>query len=91
MIEGPVSEYGRTDVLVNNAAVFGTPEYHPSRHQRRVDRDGSQRPWRVPVLPGRSCRLKRAGAGKTINIASGTLLSGGRISPLHHRRAASLR
>jgi NAD(P)-dependent dehydrogenase (short-subunit alcohol dehydrogenase family) len=74
-----IDQFGRVDVLVNNAAVFGTLEYQPIE-------DISVELWdRVMAVNVRGvflcCQavvpiMKQQGSGKIINIASGTLLSG---------------
>jgi NAD(P)-dependent dehydrogenase (short-subunit alcohol dehydrogenase family) len=74
-----VDKFGRADVLVNNAAVFGTLEYQPIE-------DISVELWdRVMAVNVRGvflcCQavipvMKQQRSGKIINIASGTLLSG---------------
>jgi NAD(P)-dependent dehydrogenase (short-subunit alcohol dehydrogenase family) len=79
MVESVVRTYGRLDVLVNNAALFGPLEYQPIE-------DISVELWdRVMAINVRGvflcCQavipiMKRQGSGKIINIASGTLLSG---------------
>ena len=78
MVERTVDSLGRVDVLVNNAALFGPLEYQPIE-------DISVELWdRVMAVNVRGvflcCQavapvMKRQGAGKIINIASGILLS----------------
>src|SRR5262249_30679234 len=79
MVDCVLQTYGRIDVLINNAALFGPLEFQSIE-------DISVELWdRVmainvlgvflccqPVLP----IMKLHGGGKSINIASGTLLSG---------------
>ncbi len=79
MVEVTIDRLGRIDVLVNNAAVFGTLEYQPIE-------DISVQLWdQVMAVNVRGvflcCQaviplMKQEGSGKIINIASGTLLSG---------------
>jgi NAD(P)-dependent dehydrogenase (short-subunit alcohol dehydrogenase family) len=79
MVQQTVDAFGRIDVLVNNAAVFGLLEYQPIE-------DISVELWdRVMAVNVRGvflcCQavvpvMKAHGGGKIINIASGTLLSG---------------
>jgi len=79
MVERVVAAFGKIDILVNNAAVFGQLQYQPIE-------DIDVELWdRVMATNVRGvflcCRAvipvtKRQGSGKIINIASGTLLSG---------------
>jgi NAD(P)-dependent dehydrogenase (short-subunit alcohol dehydrogenase family) len=79
MVEHTHETYGRIDVLVNNAALFG-----PLTYQAIEDIDVEL--WdRVMAINVRGvflcCQavvpiMKQQGSGKIINIASGTLLSG---------------
>lgn len=74
-----MSAFGRVDVLVNNAALFGPLEYQPIE-------EISVELWdRVMAVNVRGvflcCQsvlpvMKRQASGRIINIASGTLLSG---------------
>ncbi len=79
MMELTIDELGRIDVLVNNAAVFGTLEYQPIEE---ISVELWDRVMAVNVRGVFLCcqavvpLMKRAGSGKIINIASGTLLSG---------------
>ena len=79
MVEQCVTECGGVDVLVNNAAVFGTLEYQPIEE---ISAELFDRVMAVNVRGVFLCiqavvpLMKRAGAGKIVNIASGTLLSG---------------
>jgi NAD(P)-dependent dehydrogenase (short-subunit alcohol dehydrogenase family) len=79
MVERTVAEYGRIDVLVNNAAVFGQLQYQPIED---IDVDLWDRVMATNVRGVFLCCravipvMKRQGSGKIINIASGTLLSG---------------
>jgi NAD(P)-dependent dehydrogenase (short-subunit alcohol dehydrogenase family) len=79
MVTHTVDTFGRLDVLVNNAALFGPLEFQPIE-------DISVELWdKVMAINVRGvflcCQaavpiMKRQGSGKIINIASGTLLSG---------------
>jgi NAD(P)-dependent dehydrogenase (short-subunit alcohol dehydrogenase family) len=79
MVECVLQTYGRIDVLINNAALFGPLEFQSIE-------DISVELWdRVMAINVRGvflcCQavvpiMKRQGSGKIINIASGTLLSG---------------
>jgi NAD(P)-dependent dehydrogenase (short-subunit alcohol dehydrogenase family) len=79
MIDCVQQTYGRIDVLINNAALFGPLEFQPIE-------DISVELWdRVMATNVRGvflcCQavvpiMKQQGGGKIINIASGTLLSG---------------
>jgi NAD(P)-dependent dehydrogenase (short-subunit alcohol dehydrogenase family) len=79
MVQETLNAFGRIDVLVNNAALFGPLEYQPIE-------DISVERWdQVMAVNVRGvflcCQavipvMKRQGGGKIINIASGTLLSG---------------
>jgi NAD(P)-dependent dehydrogenase (short-subunit alcohol dehydrogenase family) len=79
VVKQTVDTFGRIDVLVNNAAVFGLLDYQPIE-------DISVELWdRVMAVNVRGvflcCQavipvMKAHGGGKIINIASGTLLSG---------------
>jgi NAD(P)-dependent dehydrogenase (short-subunit alcohol dehydrogenase family) len=79
MVDCVQQTFGRIDVLVNNAALFGPLEYQPIE-------EISVELWdRVMAINVRGvflcCQavipvMKRQGSGKIINIASGTLLSG---------------
>jgi NAD(P)-dependent dehydrogenase (short-subunit alcohol dehydrogenase family) len=79
MVDQTLQAFGRVDVLVNNAAVFGTLAYQPIE-------EISVELWdRVMAVNVRGvflcCQavipiMKQQGSGKIINIASGTLLSG---------------
>ena len=79
MVELTIDEVGRIDVLVNNAAVFGTLEYQPIEE---ISVELWDRVMAVNVRGVFLCcqavvpLMKREGSGKIINIASGTLLSG---------------
>jgi len=78
MVDSVLQAYGKIDVLVNNAALFGPLEHQPIE-------DISVELWdRVMAINVRGvflcCQavipvMKRQGSGKIINIASGTLLS----------------
>ncbi len=79
MVQQTLHAFGRIDVLVNNAALFGPLEHQPIE-------DISVEVWdRVMAINVRGvflcCQavipvMKNQGGGKIINIASGTLLSG---------------
>jgi NAD(P)-dependent dehydrogenase (short-subunit alcohol dehydrogenase family) len=79
MVDCVLQTYGRIDVLINNAALFGPLEFQSIE-------DISVELWdRVMAINVRGvflcCQavvpiMKRQGSGKIINIASGTLLSG---------------
>jgi NAD(P)-dependent dehydrogenase (short-subunit alcohol dehydrogenase family) len=79
LVERTVAEYGRIDILVNNAAIFGQLEYQPIED---IDVDLWDRVMATNVRGVFLCCravmpvMKRQGSGKIINIASGTLLSG---------------
>jgi NAD(P)-dependent dehydrogenase (short-subunit alcohol dehydrogenase family) len=79
MLEQTLAAFGRVDVLVNNAALFGRLEYQP------IEELGVELWDRVMAVnvrgPFLCCQavipvMKRQGSGKIINIASGILLSG---------------
>jgi NAD(P)-dependent dehydrogenase (short-subunit alcohol dehydrogenase family) len=79
MVGAAVDEFGRIDVLVNNAAMFGTLEYQPIEE---ISVELFDRVMAVNVRGVFLCCqavvpvMKRLGGGKIVNIASGTLLSG---------------
>jgi len=78
MVSTTLEKFGRVDVLVNNAALFGPLEYQPIED---ISVDVWDRVMAVNVRGVFLCcqavapHMKRQGSGKIINIASGTLLS----------------
>jgi NAD(P)-dependent dehydrogenase (short-subunit alcohol dehydrogenase family) len=79
MVEQTVERFGRLDILVNNAAIFGTIVPGPFENIEVADFDkvmavNVKGPWlctkaAAPVM-------RKQGSGKIINIASGTVFKG---------------
>ena len=79
MVQTTLDQFGRVDVLVNNAAVFSTLSFKPIEE---IEVDEWDRVMAVNVRGVFLCcqavipPMRRQGKGKIVNIASGTLLSG---------------
>jgi 3-oxoacyl-[acyl-carrier protein] reductase len=78
MTEQVLSEFGRIDVLINNAAVFDVPrrsfEQIPEDEWDRVMAVNVRGPWNCcrAIVP----HMRKLGRGKIINVCSDTVLSG---------------
>lgn len=79
MIDQAVSEYGRLDILVNNAALFADLQ---QRSFMEIDEDEWDRVMTINTRGVFTCtkaavtQMKKAGYGKIINISSGTVFKG---------------
>lgn len=89
MVEATLEQWGRVDILVNNAALYGTLSRQPFyelaiEEWDRVMAVNLKGPWLCAraVYPA----MKKQGKGKIINIASATFFSG---SPLWSHYVAS--
>ena len=80
MVQATIDAFGRVDGLVNNAALFAPLEHQPVEE---IAVDLWDRVFAVNVRGVFLCckavipQMRRQGKGKIVNIASGTLLSGG--------------
>jgi NAD(P)-dependent dehydrogenase (short-subunit alcohol dehydrogenase family) len=79
MVAAAIDRFGRVDVLVNNAAIYDGIRCAPVEE---LETDEWDRVFAVNVRGTWNCirsvvpDMKRRGAGKIINVASGTVLGG---------------
>jgi NAD(P)-dependent dehydrogenase (short-subunit alcohol dehydrogenase family) len=79
MVDQTVARFGRVDILVNNAAIFGTLALGPFEDIEVAEWDrlmavNVKGPWLCTKAA--SPVMRKQGYGKIINIASGTLFKG---------------
>ena len=79
LVEGTLKAFGRLDILVNNAAIFGTLRAQPFD---QIDLEEWDRVMRVNVRGAFQCAtaavpaMRENGYGRIINISSGTIFKG---------------
>jgi 3-oxoacyl-[acyl-carrier protein] reductase len=81
MVERTIAEFGRVDILVNNAAIFASVSFTHGAHDR-IPVDEWDRMYAVNVRGTWLCcrevipHMRQQGYGKIVNISSGTASKG---------------